>query len=144
MCTAVSGWLSKNCDENPRMRGIFNSKSPPRACADSRRDNQPENCYRLMYPLPERQQFKKQFEKKKNNKNNKKKPLPQGCLSLMVKIQQPDNTKMQLPDNFDPSMLGDGELLLPSPTCVLILISSLLVVSPPTGTHTAVYNQHTK
>ena len=34
------GWLSKNCDENPRMRNIFNSKSPPkgRACADSRRN----------------------------------------------------------------------------------------------------------
>ena len=35
-----SGWLSKNRDENPRMRKIFNSKSPPkgRTCADSRRD----------------------------------------------------------------------------------------------------------
>ena len=34
------GWLSKNCDENPCMRNIFNSKSPPkgRACADSRRN----------------------------------------------------------------------------------------------------------
>ena len=24
------GWLSKNCDENPRMRNIFKSKSPPK------------------------------------------------------------------------------------------------------------------
>ena len=34
------GWFSKNCDENPRMCNIFNSKSPPkgRACADSRRN----------------------------------------------------------------------------------------------------------
>ena len=31
-----SSWLSKNRDENPRMRKIFNSKG--RACADSRRD----------------------------------------------------------------------------------------------------------
>ena len=41
--TAVQGfssWLSKNRDENPRMRKFFNSKFPPkgRACADSRRD----------------------------------------------------------------------------------------------------------
>ena len=35
-----SGWLSKNRDENPRMRKIFNSKSSPkvRACADSHRN----------------------------------------------------------------------------------------------------------
>ena len=32
--------IVQNRDENPRMRKIFNSKSPPkvRACADSRRD----------------------------------------------------------------------------------------------------------
>ena len=35
-----SGWLSKNCDENPCIRIVFNSKSPSkvRACADSRRN----------------------------------------------------------------------------------------------------------
>ena len=35
-----SSWLSKNRDENPRMRKIFNAKFPPKgcACADSRRD----------------------------------------------------------------------------------------------------------
>ena len=35
-----SGLLSKNHDENPHMRKIFNSKSPPKGhtCTDSRRD----------------------------------------------------------------------------------------------------------
>ena len=38
--TGNSGPLSKNHDENPRLRKIFNSKSPPkvRACAYSRHD----------------------------------------------------------------------------------------------------------
>ena len=46
------GWLSKNCDENPLVRKIFNSKYPPkvRACADSL-DNQPKNSYSKMGSL---------------------------------------------------------------------------------------------
>ena len=39
-CTGDFKSIVQNRDENPRMRKIFNSKSPPkvRACADSRRD----------------------------------------------------------------------------------------------------------
>ena len=51
-----SGWLSKNRDENPRMRKIFNSKSPPkvRACADSRRNFWTTNLKTAVLPSEER------------------------------------------------------------------------------------------
>ena len=40
-----AGWLAQICDENSRMRGIFNSKFPPKvcACADFRRKFVPTN-----------------------------------------------------------------------------------------------------
>ena len=40
MLHLISGWLSKNCDENSRMRKISYSKLPPkvRACVNSRRN----------------------------------------------------------------------------------------------------------
>ena len=39
-----SGWLSKNCDRNPCMDKIFNSKSPQSMRGLQCLDNQPENC----------------------------------------------------------------------------------------------------
>ena len=53
-----AGWLAQICDENSRMHGTLNSKSPPRVCtcADFHREFVPANLQtsvlRSEWPLP--------------------------------------------------------------------------------------------